>query len=117
MIAGAWICLLLPLAGALAITLAGTRISRRAAAYISTATTFGAFGAAIVSFAAMLGRAPDDRSEVSTAWTWIQAGSYHSGFSILVDQLSVMMMLIVAGVGALIVGYSIGYMDREDEER
>src|SRR5213596_3874968 len=27
------------------------------------------------------------------------------------------MMLIVTGVGALIVGYSIGYMDGEDEER
>ena len=27
------------------------------------------------------------------------------------------MMLIVSGVGALIVGYSIGYMDGEDEER
>src|SRR5207248_5628511 len=45
------------------------------------------------------------------------AGSYHSGFSVLVDPLSVMMMLIVSGVGALIVGYSIGYMDGDAEER
>src|SRR5207248_7597519 len=45
------------------------------------------------------------------------AGSYHSGFSVLVDPLSVMMMLIVTGVGSLIVGYSIGYMDGDDEER
>jgi NADH-quinone oxidoreductase subunit L len=117
MTAAAWTCLLLPLAGALAITLAGTRISRRAAGYVSTATTFGAFAAALVSFFTMWSRATDDRSEVSTAWTWIQAGSFHSGLSILVDPLSVMMMLIVSGVGALIVGYSIGYMDREDEER
>ena len=28
-----------------------------------------------------------------------------------------MMMLIVAGVGSLIVAYSVGYMDGEDEER
>ena len=27
------------------------------------------------------------------------------------------MMLIVSGVGSLIVGYSIGYMDGDDEER
>ena len=32
MIAGAWLCLLAPLAGALLITLAGTHISRSAAA-------------------------------------------------------------------------------------
>ena len=117
MTVAAWICLLFPLAGALAITLAGTRISRRVAGYVSTLTTFGAFAGAIVSFAAMWGRAKDHRTEVSTAWTWLQGGSYHSGLSILVDPLSVMMMLIVAGVGALIVAYSIGYMDGEDEER
>src|SRR5439155_18827774 len=35
----------------------------------------------------------------------------------LVDPLSSMMMLIVSGVGALIVAYSIGYMDGDDEER
>src|SRR5262249_44536074 len=35
----------------------------------------------------------------------------------LTDPLSVMMMLIVSGVGALIVAYSIGYMDGDDEER
>src|SRR5207244_9166252 len=34
MTVAAWICLLFPLAGALAITLAGTRISRRAAGYV-----------------------------------------------------------------------------------
>src|SRR5437660_8392287 len=37
--------------------------------------------------------------------------------SILVDPLSVVMMLVVSGVGGLIVGYSIGYMDGDDEER
>ncbi len=35
----------------------------------------------------------------------------------LVDPLSTMMMLIVTGVGGLIVLYSIGYMDGDDEER
>src|SRR5204863_57604 len=54
---------------------------------------------------------------ISTAWTWLSAGSFNVGLSVLVDPLSVFMMLIVTGVGALIVGYSIGYMDGEDEER
>jgi NADH-quinone oxidoreductase subunit L len=39
------------------------------------------------------------------------------GLELLVDPLSTMMMLIVAGVGGLIVLYSIGYMDGDDEER
>ena len=36
MIFGAWLCLLAPLAGALAITLLGERISRQTAAWLST---------------------------------------------------------------------------------
>src|SRR4051812_10943413 len=115
--AAAWICLLLPLAAAVAITLAGTRISRRAAAYLSTGTTMIAFAAAVTAFVIMLGRAPDDRASVSTAWTWLSAGQYHFGLSILTDQLSIVMMLIVTGVGSLIIAYSVGYMDGEDEER
>jgi NADH-quinone oxidoreductase subunit L len=37
--------------------------------------------------------------------------------TILVDPLSVYMMLIVSGVGSLIVAYSVGYMNGENEER
>jgi NADH-quinone oxidoreductase subunit L len=117
LIAGAWICLLAPLAGAFAITLAGTRLSRRGAAYLSTLSCFVAFGGAISSFAGLLGEQPHARHHLSTAWTWIQGGSYKSGLEVLVDPLSVMMMLIVSGVGALIVAYSIGYMEGDDEER
>ena len=115
--AAAWICLLLPLASAVLITLGGTRISRRLAGYISTLTTMGAFAAAVVAFFTMWGEHAASRTHVTTSWTWLSAGPYHFGLSLLVDQLSVMMMLIVAGVGSLIVAYSVGYMDGEDEER
>ncbi len=117
MTVGAWICLLSPLAGALLITLAGTRISRRTAGYLSTGSVAVAFGGAITSFIGLLGKNGEERDHVSTAWTWLSGGSYRSGFEILVDPLSVMMMLIVSGVGFLIVAYSIGYMDGDKEER
>src|SRR5207302_2447350 len=58
-----------------------------------------------------------ERGVVSTAWTWLESGKFHVGLSVLVDPLSTMMMLIVSGVGGLIVLYSIGYMDGDDEER
>ena len=117
MIAGAWVCLVAPLAGALLITLAGTRISRRTAAFLSTLSVFVAFAGAVVTFIAMWGRDAAERSELSTAYTWLGAGDFHANLELLVDPLSVLMMLIVSGVGSLIVGYSIGYMDGDDEER
>src|SRR3954454_4017225 len=103
MIYGAWICLLSPLAAAGLITIAGERISRRGAGYLATLSCFVAFGGAVASFLGLLGRPPEQRAVVSTAWTWITGGSYHSGFEVLIDPLSVFMMLIVSGVGALIV--------------
>jgi NADH-quinone oxidoreductase subunit L len=117
MIPGAWICLLAPLVSACLITLGGTRLSRRAAAYLATLSCFVAFGGALASFIGLLRRSGSDREAVSTAWTWLSGGTYHSGLEVLVDPLSVMMMLIVSGVGALIVAYSIGYMDGDPEER
>jgi NADH-quinone oxidoreductase subunit L len=117
MIWGAWICLLSPLAGAGLITLAGQRLSRRGAGYVSTFSCFIAFGGAAATFVALLGRDGSERRITSTAWTWVSGGSYRSGLEVLIDPLSVFMMLVVAGVGALIVAYSIGYMDGDAEER
>jgi len=116
-IAGGWICLLAPLAGALAITLAGQRISRRTAGWISTLTTFAAFGGALIAFLGLWAADPDDRERVSTAYTWLAAGDFEVGFQIMLDPLSSVMMLIVSGVGGLIVWYSMGYMAGDDEER
>jgi NADH-quinone oxidoreductase subunit L len=115
--AAAWVCLLLPLASTGAITVLGTGIRRRTAGWIATLACAGSFAAAVVTFVSMVGREPEHRSEVSTAWTWLAAGNFRVGLSILTDPLSVFMMLVVTGVGSLIVAYSIGYMDGEDEER
>ena len=117
MIAASWICLLSPLAGALAITLAGMRISGRTAGWIATASTSAAFAGAVVAFAKLLSEDDAQRHHLSTAWTWLGAGDLHFGLTILLDPLSVFMMLVVSGVGSLIVGYSIGYMHGENEER
>ena len=113
----AWVCLASPLVATLALALAGTRISRRGAGYVSTVSTMVSFAAAVAAFVSMLGDSPDARAHTTTSWTWLSAGQYSFGFTLLTDQLSVMMMLIVAGVGSLIIAYSVGYMDGEDEER
>ena len=117
MIAAAWICLVSPLAAALAITLGGMRIPRRAAGWIATVSTTVSFTAALVALIGLVGEDSTQRYHLSTAWTWLGAGSFHVGLTILLDPLSVFMMLVVSGVGTLIVAYSIGYMEGEDEER
>jgi NADH-quinone oxidoreductase subunit L len=115
--AAAWICLFSPLAAAVLITLAGQRLSRRGAGYLATASIGVSFVAAVIAFAAVLAREGEERVRTSTLWTWLSAGDLDFELGILVDPLAVLMMLVVSGVGFLIVAYSIGYMDGEDEER
>jgi NADH-quinone oxidoreductase subunit L len=45
---------------------------------------------------------------------WIQAGSFHANFSFQLDQLSLVMLCVVTGVGFLIHIYSVGYMGTEE---
>jgi len=113
----AWLCLFLPLVAVAVITLGGNALTRRAAGAISTGAVFLSFAAAVVCFVTMLSESPQDRAHLSTAWTWLSAGNFKVGLSILADPLSVFMMLIVSGVGGLIVLYSVGYMHGDDEER
>src|SRR5213078_1215703 len=116
MTAGAWLCLLAPLAGTILILLGGTRIPRVVAAWISTTSVFVAFAGAVWAFFSLHSQS-GHHGEVTTAWMWLQSGSFKVGLQLLVDPLSTLMMLIVAGVGGLIVLYSVGYMDGDDEER
>jgi NADH-quinone oxidoreductase subunit L len=113
---GAWLCLASPLAATFLITLLGTSISRRAAGWISTLSTFLSFAGALWAFFSLRAQA-GSRGELTTAWTWLQSGNFKVGVELLVDPLSVFMMLVVSGVSALIILYSIGYMDGDDEER
>jgi NADH-quinone oxidoreductase subunit L len=130
MTGGSWLCLLAPLAGTILILLGGSWIPRVAAAWIATTSVFVAFGGAVWAFLGVhsthqsggvlfsLGGVPvPGRGEITTAWTWLAAGHFSVGLQLLVDPLSTMMMLIVSGVGGLIVLYSIGYMDGDEEER
>src|SRR5687768_3134667 len=50
------------------------------------------------------------QSSVHTFFNWIRVGEFNIDFSFLVDRLSVMMLLIITGIGFLIHLYSIGYM-------
>jgi NADH-quinone oxidoreductase subunit L len=127
MTGGSWLCLLAPLGGTIVILLGGTKIPRAAAGWIATTSVFVAFGGAVWAFLGVHGTTicngaqacltPPGRGEMTTAWTWLASGHFSVGLQLLVDPLSTVMMLIVSGVGGLIVLYSIGYMDGDNEER
>ncbi len=86
---------------------------------IKNETLVGMIGSAAVGlsflvaagiFVEMLGMPEDGRSHVVTLFTWIAAGSFKVSAAYQIDQLSILMTLVVTGVGFLIHVYSIGYM-------
>ena len=46
--------------------------------------------------------------------TWIWTGAFHADFDLQLDQLTMIMLLVVTGVGFLIHIYSVGYMAHEE---
>jgi NADH-quinone oxidoreductase subunit L len=105
------VAVFLPLAGFLVNGLLGRKLNNETLSGILGSATVGVgFLIACILFAAMLGAPPEERSHIVPFFPWINAGALTSGFSYQVDQLSIVMMLIVTGVGFLIHVYSIGYM-------
>jgi len=56
----------------------------------------------------------DGQAVVVNLWTWMSSSSWKIDFSFHVDQLTLIMLMVVTGVGFLIHVFSIGYM-HEDE--
>jgi NADH-quinone oxidoreductase subunit L len=111
-----WTTLFAPAIAVVVIALVGSRITSFGAGVIATAATGLSFLCSLAIFVDLLGREPEERSEVSTAWTWLTAGDLRIGAEIVIDPLSVFMMLVVSGVGFLILAYAVGYMHGDEEE-
>lgn len=106
-----YLTVLLPLLGFLVNGLFGSRIKNEKIIGIIGSGTVGlSFLIAVGAFFQLLALPVDERSRIVPLFTWLQTGGLNVGFSYLVDQLSIVMALIVTGVGFLIHVYSIGYM-------
>ena len=103
-----WLILFLPLLAAAVITLFTLRC-RTTSALVSIGAIVAGFVLTIV-FIANNGWTPTP-SELTT--NWLSVGNLNVDFGLKLDGLSLMMMLIVTGVGGAIHIYSFGYM-RED---
>ncbi len=110
----AWLVLLLPLAGSIAVGLGFRAIPARVAGIVGTAAVGLAFLCALAALFNLLGEDTGARHHASSLWTYAGAAGLDVKLGIYVDQLSVFMMLVVTGVSALIHLYSFGYM-RSDE--
>jgi len=102
-----WLIPVLPLAGAAINGLLGKRSSRTAVSIIGLFFSGAAFAWAL-SVAWRVSPAALPYPEYIAHW--IRSGSFSADFALYLDQLSLIMLLVVTGVGFLIHIYSVGYM-------
>ena len=104
---------LLPLAGFLLNGLLGKRLPRGLVSTIALAAPAAAFALVLRAwFASLYGLTLPYTQALP--FPWIQVGSLHIDFTFTLDHLSLVMLLIVTGVGFLIHIYSVGYMAHEE---
>jgi NADH-quinone oxidoreductase subunit L len=102
---------LLCLAGFVVNGVFGRRLGRKGGTAVGVLSSFASFAAAL-AVAREVFAAPDLPARV-TLFPWIDVADLQVGFALLCDRLSVVMMLVVTGVGSLIHLYSAGYMSHD----
>jgi NADH-quinone oxidoreductase subunit L len=108
-----WLIPALPLAGCAINGLFGRRYSNKAVTAVALLGSGAAFLWALV-VAARFSSLPESAiPHVETYATWLRAGNFSVPYAFMVDQLTLVMLLVVTGVGFLIHIYSAGYMAQE----
>jgi NADH-quinone oxidoreductase subunit L len=102
---------LAPLLGFLLIGLLSKQLRHWLAALIACSSVLFSFFLSVVLFFSL---GEEQAAFTYTAFDWITTGSFSVSFSLLVDPLSILMMLIITGVGFLIHVYSTGYMHGDE---
>src|ERR1700688_1834133 len=102
-----WLVPLVPLAGAAINGFFGQRLSKKAISTVALVFCGAAFVMALWLAASFSSASAPYSSNLAH---WIRSGSFAVDFAFYLDQLSLVMLLVVSGVGFLIHIYSVGYM-------
>ena len=106
-----WLIPVLPLVGAAINGLFGKRFTRQTVTAVAWIFCGAAFAWALWAVAQFVSAGAAPYSEVAAHW--IRAGGFQADFAFYLDRLSVVMVLVVTGVGFLIHIYAAGYMWEE----
>jgi NADH-quinone oxidoreductase subunit L len=111
-----WLLVAIPAVSA-AILLLGGKATNKWGHLLGTAASLASFVCGVLLFFQMQGKQGEERSETVKLFEWFSVGNVHVDVTLLVDQLSILFVLLITGVGSLIHIYSIGYMEHDPRRR
>ncbi|MCY2926309.1 MAG: proton-conducting transporter membrane subunit, partial [Planctomycetota bacterium] len=103
-----WLIPALPLAGFLLLAM-GPALGRRASSLIGAGAVGASFLVCLLTACGFAGN-----PQTCTLWHWFTVADLSVDVALRLDQLSLVMILVVTGVGFLIHLYSLGYMADDD---
>jgi NADH-quinone oxidoreductase subunit L len=109
-----WTIPAFPFASAAVLALFGSRIPRRIAAWLGTASISLSALVAILCAAEFLRSRPAEGAWVQHLWTWMSVGEFRPEIGLYFDPVTLVMVVVITFVGFLIHLYSVEYM-RDDE--
>jgi NADH-quinone oxidoreductase subunit L len=112
----AWLLIAIPAVSAAILLLVGRRADRWGQ-YLGAAAPLVSFAIGLYYFINLLGRDQAARAVSVPLYNWISSGRWQINVGLLIDQLSILFVLLITGVGGLIHVYSIGYMAHDDRRR
>ncbi len=105
-----WLVLVFPILGALINGFFNRRLGQKLVGYLACIAVGLSFAVSLLACWALIQLPPESRSVEVALYTWTSISDFAVDFTLLVDPLSMVMMLVITGVGFLIHIYSIGYM-------
>jgi len=106
---------LLPFVGFLLNASFGKRVSKAAAGAVACGAMVGSFLVSLVSAWQLVGLPEESRAIANEAFNWITSGDFTAAFTLRLDPLSSVMILVITGIGSLIHIYSTAYMHEESD--
>jgi NADH-quinone oxidoreductase subunit L len=114
MLSWIWSIPALPLAGFLVLAVFGGRLSRTLTAVVGAGSVGLSLVAAAAASALFVAYPPAGSAFTLLLWQWVNVGGFSPTISFTLDALSVVMILVVTGVGFLIHLYSTRFMAGEE---
>lgn len=106
----------LPLLGATVLLLGGRRTNAWGH-FLAVAMSASSFLLGTFLFIQMAGKSDEEREVGQHLFDWLSVGAFQVPFGLHLDQLSIVFVLLITGVGTLIHIYSIGYMEHDPNRR
>src|SRR5450631_2789031 len=106
---------LLPFLGFLLCASLGRRLSKKTAGAVACGAVVASFFVSAVAVSQLLALPPESRAISQQVFSWITSGDLNVGFTMRLDPLASVMILVITGIGSLIHIYSTAYMHEESD--